>query len=126
MVRGGVGNDTVDGDQGEDIVTGDASIWDSNSPANDTALLALMFGPGGDYWNSAATYVTRTANGSYLHGQFTTGGRIIEDGSVDTLVGDLDQDWYIDNLTALSVSLTPIDKYSGRIATAGATFEKLN
>jgi Ca2+-binding RTX toxin-like protein len=126
ILIGGLGVDTVDGDQGEDIVTGDASIWDSNSPANDSALLALMFGPGGDYWNSAATYLTRTANGSYLHGQFTTGGRIIEDGSVDTLVGDLDQDWYIDNLTALSVSLTPIDKYSGRIATAGATFEKLN
>jgi fibronectin-binding autotransporter adhesin len=121
LLIGGMGIDTVDGDQGEDIVIGDKSIWDNDS-SNDVALLALMFGTGPsgpDYWKNTSTYTARTTTGNYLHGQLVTGTTITDDGSIDTLVGDLDLDWYIDILTSN-------DKYSGRTTTPVAKFEKLN
>lgn len=133
IVIGGDGVDTVDGDGGEDIVIGDQTDWDDNTsfwlannapsqaydvPTNDTALLQLLFGPvsGGDFWSSTNAYATRVASVALFNAIFSG---VDDDGDIDTLVGDLDLDWYIDAFTVGQAAT--IDKYSGKLAT-----EKLN
>lgn len=116
LLIGGMGIDTVDGDQQQDVVIGDKSKWDENTAANDAALVAFLLGTATpappEYWaNQSSDYNARSGS-SYLLGLLSA--NIEEDGSIDTLVGDLDFDWYFDVLTAK-------DKYSGKAAT-----EKLN
>jgi hypothetical protein len=104
IVIGGYGVDTVDGDYEDDIVIGDASIWDDNTPANDAALLALMFGPSGEYWTSPSDYATRVSGM-----RSSIAGKIFEDNDAkDTLIGDSGQDWFWDIMLN--------DKYVGKKA----------
>lgn len=91
LLIGGLGLDTLSGDAGEDILIGDCTAWDTNTPANDAALLALLFGPGVDYWTSANDYAARVAAMNSL-----LSSKLSDDDAKDKLTGGLDLDWYLD------------------------------
>lgn len=87
VLIGGVGGDTLNGEGGDDILISGVT----NHDANQAALLAISA-----EWNSNLAYPTRVAN---LQGgggfNLAKGVDVFDDGSVDTLFGNGDRDWFL-------------------------------
>jgi hypothetical protein len=87
LLIGDAGADTLSGGSGGDILIGDATSFDTMTPSNEQALMAILA-----EWQSADSYATRffdinTGSGGGLNGtaKLNFGTTVIDDGAADTV-----------------------------------------
>ncbi len=94
VLIGGTGQDSLNGGAKSDLLIAGTTAYDANS----AALAAILA-----EWSSSRTFATRVKNvrtgvGSVLQGtgiMLVPGKGVIDDASVDTLIGNGDFDWFI-------------------------------
>jgi len=94
ILIGDQGADTITAGSGDTILTGGSPDFDSSSVAHDLALESILA-----EWQSSDSYATRIAhikNGGGLNGSNTLvfGVTVHDDGSANTLIGGVGNDWF--------------------------------
>ena len=98
FVAGGSGADLVHGNNTDDILVGGSLTYanESTSIINLTALDAIMA-----EWRRTLAYSLRidhlsvNSNGGFNNGYMLNSNTVVDDGAVDTLIGDTGQDWFL-------------------------------
>jgi len=96
LLLGGIGADTLQGNEGNDLLVADRTVHDLNA----AALMAIQA-----EWTSTASYAFRVLHLSGLPGGLNganflrVGTDVFDDGAADHLSGGtLDVDWFLYNL----------------------------
>jgi Ca2+-binding RTX toxin-like protein len=89
LLIGGAGADTLNGLGGDDILIGGSTAYDASA----AALRAIL-----KEWAGSAAYTQRVSNigsGAFYNGTVRLGaGTVINDAAIDTLSGNLGDDWF--------------------------------